>query len=97
MQATTSQTRHTTRTPEARLRCRVHQIARDLNLCEEARRNIGMAITGKRYAREMNLTELEVLVAWLERELNAKRRPPYTADELATIHGAQSVDELLGA
>jgi hypothetical protein len=96
-----TQTHQTSRrprqSPEARLRCRVHSLARQLGYCEEARRNILLCISGSRYARELNFTQLEVAVAWLERELRAKERPPYSEAELSRIVNAESLDELLGA
>jgi hypothetical protein len=97
MTQTHQTSRRAWKSPEARLRCRVHQLGHDLKLCEGARRGISYCVVGKRYAREMNLTELEILVAWLERELRAKERPPYSEAELSRIVNAESLDELLGA
>jgi hypothetical protein len=97
MTQTHQTSRRAWKSPEARLRTRVHQLARQLGYCEEAYRNIAYCLTGKRYAREMNLTELEILVTWLERELRAKERPPYSEAELSRIVNAESLDELLGA
>lgn len=83
MQVTTTTTNRTARTPEGRLRQRVHSLARELSLCEDARRNILLCVAGSRYARELNLSQLEVAVAWLEREAANKRRSVYAADDFS--------------
>lgn len=88
-------TRPTARTPEGRLRQKVHQVSRELGLCDDARRGVAYCVVGKRYARDMNEVELTVLVAWLEHELNAERRPAYTAAELHRIVNADDLESLL--
>ena len=85
------------RTPESRLRALAFNLSRELGHCESARQNINYSLTGKRRTREMSLTELTVLTEWLDNELTKARRPaPYTAEELAVICNASSVEELLG-
>jgi hypothetical protein len=88
---------HPTRqAPEGKLRQRVHQMRRELNLSEPAYRNVLYSLAGDRYARNLSVVQLEIAVAFLEREASNKRRPVYSAAELAAIHNAQSVEELLG-
>jgi phage gp16-like protein len=72
------------RTTEGRLRQRVHQMRRELNLSEPAYRNVLMALTGDSYARNLSTAQLEVVVGFLEREASNKRRPvEYVSDEEA--------------
>jgi phage gp16-like protein len=74
----------TARTPEGKLRQRVHVLRRELNLSEPAYRNVLMSLAGSRYARELTLIQLEVVTAFLEREASNKRRPvEYVSDEEA--------------
>jgi hypothetical protein len=68
------------RTPEGKLRQRVWRLSRELNLCLEAQRNVMASLTGDRYARNLSLGQLEVVVAFLEAEV-ANKRPVYSTDD----------------
>jgi hypothetical protein len=71
----------TARTPEGKFRQRVHQMRRELNLSEPAYRNVLYSLTGDRYARNLSAAQLEVVVAFLEREAANKRCPvEYVSD-----------------
>ncbi len=74
---------HTSATPRPRrtpvfksraseLRSLTHSLAADLGLCDAARRNILMSLTGSRYARELSETELEAVVEFFRSQLEAK-------------------------
>jgi hypothetical protein len=72
------------RTTEGKLRQRVHQIRRELNLSEPAYHNVLYSLAGDRYARNLSAGQLEIVVAFLEREASNKRRPvEYVSDEEA--------------
>ena len=87
---------HTSATPRPRrtpvfksraseLRSLTHSLAADLGLCDAARRNILMSLTGSRYARELSETELEVVVAFFRSCLEARTvkrvyKLPFVAD-----------------
>jgi phage gp16-like protein len=69
------------RTPKGKLRQRVHQIRRELNLSEPAYRNVLYSLAGDRYARNLSVAQLEVVVAFLEREAANRRHPvEYVSD-----------------
>lgn len=61
-------------TTEARLRTRVHSLKRQLDYDEPTYRNILAALTGERYARSLNETQLEYVVDVLEQFRTNKAR-----------------------
>jgi hypothetical protein len=81
------------RTPEGKLRQRVWRLSRELGLCEEAYRNTLAALTGIRYARNLNETQLEYVVDVLEQLRAAKS---CTARTVEYVSDAEALD-VLGA
>lgn len=62
------------RTTVGRKRQRIHMLARDLNYCEEAYRNINFALTGCRYARYLDETECDMVISFMRGALSERAR-----------------------
>ncbi|MBS3932990.1 MAG: DUF1018 domain-containing protein [Truepera sp.] len=76
---------------------RIHALARDLELPDEAYRAVLYCLTGKRSAGLLDAAERRKVVAFMTSELIAKRRAAYAHEVVRLRLGAALIsDEMVG-